>query len=106
MAYTFVQQSRQLGCMLAVILLVQAASLGAQTSTVIGTITDKAGKAAVNVLVTIGRDYRYTDVGGRYRIDNVPQGKQRMTIKRGNSVLWQGDVTISGAVATVNQTLP
>ena len=51
----------------------------------------QAGKAAVNVLVTIGRGYRYTDVGGRYRIDNVPQGKQRMTIKRGNSVVWQGD---------------
>jgi hypothetical protein len=56
--------------------------------------------------VTIGRDYRYTDVGGRYRIDNVPQGKQRMTIKRGNSVVWQGDVTISGTIATVNQTVP
>ena len=106
MAYTFVQRSRQSGVLLAVILLLQVSTLRAQTSTVIGTITDRAGKAAVNVLVTIGRDYRYTDVGGRYRIDNVPQGKQRMTIKRGNSVVWQGDVTISGAVATVNQTLP
>ena len=106
MAYTFVQRSRQFGCVLAVILLLQAATLRAQTSTVIGTITDKTGKAAVNVLVTIGRGYRYTDVGGRYRIDNVPQGKQRMTIKRGNSVGWQGDVKINGKVATVNQVLP
>lgn len=106
MAYTFVQRSRQFSCVLAVILLLQAATLRAQTSTVIGTITDRTGKPAVNVLVTIGRGYRYTDVGGRYRIDNVPQGKQRMTIKRGKSVVWQGDVTIGGTVATVNQALP
>ena len=58
------------------------------------------------MLVTIGRGYRYTDVGGRYRIDGVPQGKQRMEIKAGQKVLWQGDVTISGTVATVNQVLP
>ena len=101
MAYTLVQRSRQFSCVLAVILLLQAAPLRAQTSTVIGTIMYKTGKPAVNVLVTIGRDYRYTDVGGRYRIDNLPQGKQRMTIKSGQSVRWQGDVTIGGKVATV-----
>ena len=103
MAYTFAKRSRQFGGVLAVILLLQAATLRAQTSTVIGTITDRTGKAVVNALVTIGRGYRYTDVGGRYRIDNVSQGKQRMTIKRGNTVVWQGDVNISGTVATVNQ---
>jgi hypothetical protein len=106
MAYTFVQRSRQFSCGLAVMLLLQAATLRAQTATVIGTITYKTGKPAVNVLVTIGRGYRYTDVGGRYRIDNVPQGKQHMTIKSGQRVIWQGDVTISGTVATVNQMLP
>lgn len=106
MAYTVVQRSRQFGWVLAVMLLLQAATLRAQTSTVIGTITDRSGKAAVNVLVTIGRGYRYTDVGGRYRIDNVAHGKQRMTIQRGNKVIWQGDVNISGTVATVNQVVP
>jgi hypothetical protein len=105
-AYTSITRSRHLGYVLAVILLLQAAILRAQTSTVIGTITYKTGKPAVNVLVTIGRGYRYTDVGGRYRIDNVAQGKQHMSIKSGQRILWQGEVTISGAVATVNQVLP
>jgi len=105
-AYTFIKRTRHLGYVLAVILLLQAASLRAQTSRVIGTITYKTGKPAVNVLVTIGRGYRYTDVGGRYRIDDVSQGKQHMTIRSGQRVLWQGEVTISGTVATVNQVLP
>jgi hypothetical protein len=106
MPYTFVLRSRQFSCVLAVILLLQAATLRAQTSTVIGTITYKTGKPAVNVLVSIGRGYRYTDVGGRYRIDNVPQGKQQMTITSAKRVLWQGDVTISNTVATVDRILP
>jgi hypothetical protein len=106
MAYTVVKRSRQFSYVLAVILLLQAATLRAQTSTVIGTIQYKTGKPAVNVLVTIGRGYRYTDVGGRYRIDDVPQGKQHITIRSGQHVLWQGDVTISGTVATVNKVLP
>jgi hypothetical protein len=106
MPYRFVQRSRQLTCVFVVMLILQAATLRAQTSTVIGTITYKTGKPAVNVLVTIGRGYRYTDVGGRYRIDGVAQGKQHMTIKSGQKLLWQGDVTISGTVATVNQVLP
>jgi hypothetical protein len=106
MAYALVRRTRHFSGAVAVMLLLQAATLRAQTSTVIGTITYKTGKPAVNVLVTIGRGYRYTDVGGRYRIDGVPQGKQHMTIKIGQRVIWQGDVTISGTVATVNQVLP
>ena len=106
MTSTFVQRGRQVGCVLAVMFVLLAAPLRAQTSTVIGTITFHNGKPAVNVLVTIGRGYRYTDVGGRYRIDGVPQGKQHVEIKSGAKVLWQGDVTISGTVATVNQVLP
>jgi hypothetical protein len=94
------------GYAFAVTLLVLTATLRAQATTVIGTITYRTGKPAVNVYVSIGKGYRYTDVGGRYRIDGVPQGKQRMVIKSGRNVLWEGDVTISGTTATVNKVLP
>ena len=93
-------------CVLAAVILLLAADLHAQTSTVIGTITYHNGKPAVNVYVSIGGRYRYTDVGGRYKIEGVPQGSQHMTIKSGQRILWQGDVKINGTVATVDRVLP
>ena len=92
-------------CALAAMLLL-AADLRAETSTVIGTISHRNGTPAVNVFVSIGGHYRYTDVGGRYKIEGVPQGKQRMTIKSGQRILWEGEVTVTGAVATVDRVLP
>ena len=95
-----------LSCVLAAAILLLAADLRAQTSTVIGTITYHNGNPAVNVFVSIGGRYRYTDVGGRYKIDGVPQGHQHMTIKSGQRILWQGDVDIGGPLITINQMLP
>lgn len=94
-----------LSCVLAAVILLLAADLRAQTSTVIGTITYHNGKPAVNVFVSIGGRYRYTDVGGRYKIEGVPQGHQHMTIKSGQRILWQGDVNINGTIATVDRVL-
>jgi len=88
------------------VILLLAADLHAQTSTVIGTITYHNGKPAVNVYVSIAGRYRYTDVGGRYKIEGVPQGHQQMTIKTGKKILWQGDAIINGTIATVNRVLP
>jgi len=96
----------RLSCVLAAVILLLAADLRAQTSTVIGTITYRNAKPAVNVFVSIGGRYRYTDVGGRYKIQGVPQGRQHMTIKSGQIILWQGDVNINGTVATVDRVLP
>jgi hypothetical protein len=95
-----------LSCVLAAAILPLAVDLRVQTSTVIGTITYHNKKPAVNVFVSIGGRYRYTDVGGRYKIQGVPQGHQHMTIKSGQRILWQGDVNINGTVATVNRVLP
>ena len=92
---------------LAISTLLTASDLSAaNTSTVIGTITYHNGKPAVNVLVSIGGRYRYTDVSGRYKIDGVPQGPQLMTIKRGQSTLLQERVTIASEITTVNRALP
>jgi len=93
-------------CVLAAVILLLAADLHAQTSTVIGTIAYHNGKPAVNVYVSIAGRYRYTDVGGRYKIEGVPQGHQQMTIKTGKKILWQGDAIINGTIATVNRVLP
>jgi hypothetical protein len=95
-----------LSCLLAVAILLLAADLHAQTSTVIGTITYSNGTPAVNVFVSIAGLYRYTDVGGRYKIEGVPQGSQPMTIKSGQRILWQGAVNISGTTAVVDRVLP
>jgi hypothetical protein len=87
-------------------MLLFAADLHAQNSTVIGTITYSSGKPAVNVLVSVGSQYRYTDVGGRYKVDDVPAGVQTMAVKSGQKILWQGSVNISRGITTVNRILP
>jgi hypothetical protein len=78
----------------------------AQSSTVFGTITYRDGRPAVQILVVIGPNYRYTDVGGRFKIDGVPAGRQHMICKRGAAILWQGDVQIAGPQMMFNQRLP
>jgi hypothetical protein len=96
----------RLSWVLTVTILLLAVDARAQASTVIGTIKYGNGKPAVNVLVSIGDNYRYTDVGGRYKITGVPHGKQHMRIRIGQKLLWQGDVDISGAITTVDRVLP
>lgn len=89
------------------LVLLSAESHGqAKTATVIGTIQHRNGKPAVNVLVWISGNYRYTDVGGRYKISGVPPGKQQMVIRSGRRILWRGDVDITGGFTTINETIP
>ena len=83
-----------------------AVDLRAQTSTVTGTISYRNGRPAVSAFVSIAKQYRYTDVSGRYKLDGVPQGRQHMVVKRDSTVLWEGDVTINGTNAVVNKILP
>src|SRR3974390_1314031 len=77
----------------------------AQGSTVYGTITDRNGRPFVNILVEIGSNYRYTDVSGRYKIVGVSQGRQRMVCRRGSTILWQGEVEITGSEMVLNRRL-
>ena len=89
-----------------VLLLLLRGHVLAQTSTVIGTITYRDGRPAVHILVVIGPGYRYTDGGGRYKIDGVPTGRQHMVCKRGSAILWQGDVEIVDSRTIVNKQVP
>lgn len=91
---------------LAFFALYTALPLQAQISTVVGTITYRDGRPATNVLVLISGHFRYTDMIGRYKIDGIPQGRQHMVVRNGGTILWQGDVNISGGITTVNQSVP
>lgn len=91
---------------LALVLLAAESRGQTKAATVIGTIQHRNGKPAVNVLVWIAGNYRYTDVGGRYKIPGVPPGRQRMVIRSGRRILWQGDVDVAGGITTINETIP
>lgn len=83
-----------------------AAVLYAQTTNVMGTITLKNNKPAVRVLVVIAGKSSITDIGGRYRIDQVPAGRQKMEIRQGNKVLLTAEVEVAKSGGTINKTLP
>jgi len=90
---------------LGLLLISLAAVLYAQTTSVMGTITLKTNKPAVRVLVVIAGKSSITDIGGRYRIDNVPLGRQKMQISEGKKVLLSVDVVVKPGVL-IDQKLP
>jgi len=100
--FTFPRQVRVLG--IGLILLI--AVLHAQTATVIGTITNQNDKPAANVLVLIAGKNRYTDVGGRYRIDGVPLGHQTIQVSRGGKVLIKVERDVNRGMTVINLKLP
>ena len=92
---------------LALTLVLTAESRGqAGAATVIGTIHHRNGQPAVNVLVWIAGNYRYTDVDGRYKMSGISTGRQHMVIRIGKRIMWQGDVNIAPRVTTINETIP
>jgi hypothetical protein len=102
MDFTLPRQVRVLGIGLILLMVV----LYAKTATVIGTITRNNNTPAVNVLVSIAGQYRYTDVGGRYRIDGVPVGSQKLTVSSGGKVLLEVGVNIRDQMSVFNLKLP
>jgi len=80
--------------------------LHAQTVIVIGTVTRQNNSPAENVMVSIAGQYRYTDVGGRYRIDGVPVGRQKVRVTSEGRVLLETEADIRDAVSVVNLKLP
>lgn len=99
---TFPKPVRVLGLALILLMVV----LYAKTATVLGTITRKDSKPAVNVLVSIANQSRYTDVGGRYRIDGVPVGSQKLTVSSGGKVLLEVSVNVRDQMSVFNLKLP
>jgi hypothetical protein len=84
-------------CLLAMVLLAFTTVLFAQNGVIVtGTIIRSNGAPAVNVYVSIAGVGRYTDVGGRYKLDGVPQGRQRMRIEYQGGVLLDTSVEVDG----------
>ena len=83
-----------------------ALALQAQTSTVFGMITHRNKQPATKVLVSIARKIAYTDDSGRYRIDGVPLGSQKMAISKEGAVLLQTEVAIKGKQQRLDKQIP
>lgn len=83
-----------------------ALTLQAQTAIVFGMITHRNGKPAIRLLVTIARKIAYTDVSGRYRIDGVPAGRQKMLVSSEGRVLLETEVTIKGSQQRIDRQIP
>jgi hypothetical protein len=96
---------RQIG-VLGIGLILLGAILHAQTASVMGTITLKNHKPAQKVLVLVGGKSSITDVDGRYRIDEVPLGRQKMQIAQGKKVLLSIEVDVNNSGSMIDQTLP
>jgi hypothetical protein len=95
---------RQIG-LLGLGLILLGAVLHAQTVSVMGTITYKNNKPAKNVLVLIAGKSDVTDIGGRYRIDEVPVGRQKMQITKGKKVLLSVEVEVNKSGSMIDQKL-
>jgi len=74
------------------------ASVNAQGATVSGQITDSNKKPLAQAMVTVGDKFDFTDVDGKYRIKDVPEGRQKMLIKKESEVLKEADVEIKEPV--------
>ncbi len=85
---------KSVGIMLLVLILAAALSLHAQTATVLGEVFNRNGQPAVNLTVSVGPKFAFTDVKGRYRILGVPFGEQILQISRQGKKLKQLKVVI------------
>ena len=82
------------GIILLVLILAAALGVHAQAATVFGEVFYRNGQPAVNLTVSVGRKFAFTDVKGRYRIPDVPFGEQILLISRQGKKLKQLRVVI------------
>jgi hypothetical protein len=80
--------------------------LQAQTATVSGLVTHRNKTPAVNYLVSIGGEARYTDIRGRYRMDGVRPGHYRLRIMKDGRVVRDVEVDVRGPAQTLNLDVP
>lgn len=68
----------------------------ADTATISGQIKDANDRPLSNTTVSIGDKSDFTDVDGRYRIRDVPAGRRKIQVKRGQKVLKEDDIEVKG----------
>jgi hypothetical protein len=89
-----------------VALILLSVLLQAQSATVSGVIVHRNNTPAVNYLVSIGSEARYTDVRGRYRIDGVRLGRYKVRIMREGRLIREADLDVRTAAVTFNLDVP
>ena len=82
------------------------ALLQAQTAMVSGVVTHRNKTPAVNYLVSIGTEARYTDIRGRYRIDGVRPGHYKLRILKDGRPVRDAEVDVRGPALTFNLDVP
>jgi hypothetical protein len=97
-------------CLAAITLLAFTTVIFAQNGvTVTGTIVHSNNLPAVNVYVSIAGIGRYTDVQGRYRLDGVPLGQQKMRVEdpgQPGRVVLDISVDVVGPTAHIDRVIP
>lgn len=91
----------------AVIALLSASPVLAQTATVTGKISDPKGRPRANLTVSVAGRISFTDIRGVYRIRNVPWGSQvKMQIKKNGKVIKETTIDIRSASVTRDERVP
>jgi hypothetical protein len=72
--------------------------------TISGQVTDASGRPVSNVLVSAGGQSDISDVYGKYKLMNVPDGQQKLQARKDNTVK-DVEVTV-GPNTSQNITLP
>jgi hypothetical protein len=96
-------------CLLAALIVFTNVLLAQNGVIVIGTVVHSNNTPAVNVYVSIGRVGRYTDIQGRYRLDGIPLGQQKMRVEdpgQPGRVLLDTSVDVRGPMARIDQSIP
>lgn len=52
-----------------------------------GQVTDASGRPVAMAWVSVGSRSDITDVHGKFRLTNVPEGQQRLQVKNGNAAV-------------------
>jgi hypothetical protein len=93
----------------AVLLAFMAVIFAENGVTVTGTIVHSNNSPAVNVYVSIAGVGRYTGIEGRFRLDGVPLGQQKIRVedpRQPGRVLLDTSVEIHDPMAPINQSIP
>lgn len=71
-----------------------------QTASVQGRVVLRGGGNAAAFVVEVHQKWSYTDIDGRYRINDVPFGKYTMQIKKEGKVFKEEQIDVNAPVVT------
>ncbi len=85
---------------------VGATDLNAQTATISGQVKNAEDLPVDKAIVQVGNKFDITDVDGKFRIKDVPQGQQPMQIKKDEQVLKETVIDVNESNVNKDEKLP